>query len=82
MERELAKSKGADPPSTSRAGNGDGNGKDKQRKVESRATQLAQMLFSPVFVEAFILTFLAEWGDRSQIATIGKRMHGLLALLA
>lgn len=25
----------------------------------------------PVFVEAFILTFLAEWGDRSQIATIG-----------
>lgn len=28
------------------------------------------MCSSPVFVEAFVLTFLAEWGDRSQIATI------------
>ena len=27
-------------------------------------------IFSAVFLEAFILTFLAEWGDRSQIATI------------
>lgn len=27
---------------------------------------------SPVLLEAFTLTFLAEWGDRSQIATIGK----------
>ena len=26
---------------------------------------------SPVLVEVFTLTFLAEWGDRSQIATIG-----------
>jgi putative Ca2+/H+ antiporter (TMEM165/GDT1 family) len=26
---------------------------------------------SPVFLNAFTLTFLAEWGDRSQIATIG-----------
>jgi putative Ca2+/H+ antiporter (TMEM165/GDT1 family) len=31
---------------------------------------LCQFLFSPVFVQTFILTFLAEWGDRSQIATI------------
>ncbi|CAG8509287.1 10693_t:CDS:2 [Racocetra fulgida] len=31
---------------------------------------LCQLLFSPVFVQTFILTFLAEWGDRSQIATI------------
>ncbi|WAR00642.1 TM165-like protein [Mya arenaria] len=28
------------------------------------------LLFSAVFIEAFVLTFLAEWGDRSQIATI------------
>jgi putative Ca2+/H+ antiporter (TMEM165/GDT1 family) len=27
--------------------------------------------FSPVFVQGFTMTFLAEWGDRSQIATIG-----------
>ncbi|GBB87564.1 hypothetical protein RclHR1_01400017 [Rhizophagus clarus] len=31
---------------------------------------LCQFIFSPVFVQTFILTFLAEWGDRSQIATI------------
>ena len=24
-------------------------------------------LFPPVFLEAFVLTFLAEWGDRSQV---------------
>lgn len=35
----------------------------------SRAT--APGLLSPVLVEVFTLTFLAEWGDRSQIATIG-----------
>lgn len=28
------------------------------------------LFFSAVFLEAFVLTFLAEWGDRSQIATI------------
>lgn len=27
-------------------------------------------LLSPVFIQTFSLTFLAEWGDRSQIATI------------
>lgn len=32
-----------------------------------------QAVFSPIFVEAFVLNFLAEWGDRSQIATIGAQ---------
>jgi putative Ca2+/H+ antiporter (TMEM165/GDT1 family) len=29
-----------------------------------------QLVFSPVFVQTFVLTFLGEWGDRSQISTI------------
>lgn len=29
-----------------------------------------QMMTSPVFAQAFVLTFLGEWGDRSQITTI------------
>lgn len=32
----------------------------------ARAAALARRLLSPVFLEAFVLTFLAEWGDRSQ----------------
>ncbi|CAO1616916.1 unnamed protein product [Parajaminaea phylloscopi] len=31
---------------------------------------LCGLCFSPVFGQAFVLTFLGEWGDRSQIATI------------
>ncbi|XP_066286951.1 putative divalent cation/proton antiporter TMEM165 isoform X2 [Branchiostoma lanceolatum] len=27
-------------------------------------------IFSPIFLQSFIMTFLAEWGDRSQITTI------------
>lgn len=27
-------------------------------------------ILSPIFVEVFVMTFLAEWGDRSQITTI------------
>ncbi|KAJ0981335.1 hypothetical protein J5N97_009590 [Dioscorea zingiberensis] len=28
-------------------------------------------LFSPIFLKAFSITFFGEWGDKSQIATIG-----------
>ena len=31
---------------------------------------LSQFIFSPTFAQTFIMTFLAEWGDRSQISTI------------
>jgi putative Ca2+/H+ antiporter (TMEM165/GDT1 family) len=36
----------------------------------SRPYRLARSLFSPIFMQAFVLTFLAEWGDRSQMTTI------------
>ena len=34
------------------------------------AKNFASLIFGPIFIQAFILTFLGEWGDRSQIATI------------
>jgi putative Ca2+/H+ antiporter (TMEM165/GDT1 family) len=33
-------------------------------------TNLLSLLLSPAWVQTFIMTFLGEWGDRSQIATI------------
>lgn len=45
---------------------------------------LLNLLFSPVFVQTFIMTFLGEWGDRSQIATItlaaASGMHPRISL--
>ncbi|GAA5986894.1 hypothetical protein JCM5350_000355 [Sporobolomyces pararoseus] len=43
--------------------------KDRGGIIEG-AKNLVSLCFSPIFVQAFILTFLAEWGDRSQITTI------------
>jgi putative Ca2+/H+ antiporter (TMEM165/GDT1 family) len=48
-----------------------GDGSRKDHRPQESLLQMAASLLSPVFVEAFVLTFLAEWGDRSQIATIG-----------
>lgn len=31
---------------------------------------LCSLLLSPAWVQTFVMTFLGEWGDRSQIATI------------
>jgi putative Ca2+/H+ antiporter (TMEM165/GDT1 family) len=43
------------------------------RPAPSFTVQVRQFLrrfLSPVFIQGFTMTFLAEWGDRSQIATI------------
>lgn len=39
-------------------------------RVKEGFLNLLQFIFSPTFVQTFVLTFLAEWGDRSQISTI------------
>jgi putative Ca2+/H+ antiporter (TMEM165/GDT1 family) len=44
--------------------------KSQKRGGKQQQSFLSKVL-SPVFLEAFTLTFLGEWGDRSQIATIG-----------
>lgn len=54
-----------------KSGNKPTNGRTNGRSSLEQQDILSQ-LFSPVFLEAFVLTFCAEWGDRSQIATIGK----------
>ena len=51
---------GNDDGSHGRADKDAGKGVDGRRKGVTRS----------IFLQAFILTFLAEWGDRSQIATI------------
>ena len=33
-------------------------------------TSILKLVFSAIFLQAFTMTFLAEWGDRSQLATI------------
>ena len=35
-----------------------------------RLRSILQSIISPIFFEVFAMTFLAEWGDRSQITTI------------
>ena len=43
----------------------------KKKKGKKGKKDASSFLLSPVLVETFVITFLAEWGDRSQIATIG-----------
>jgi putative Ca2+/H+ antiporter (TMEM165/GDT1 family) len=43
----------------------------KGKKGKKGKKDATSFLLSPVLVETFVITFLAEWGDRSQIATIG-----------
>ena len=43
---------------------------EQDEKGQSRWRRELARFCTPVFLEAFVLTFLAEWGDRSQIATI------------
>uniref|UniRef100_A0A7S0YAH0 GDT1 family protein n=1 Tax=Polytomella parva TaxID=51329 RepID=A0A7S0YAH0_9CHLO len=43
----------------------------KLKKYRNIIVSVASIFFSQVFIKSFTMTFLAEWGDRSQLATIG-----------
>ncbi|PNH06829.1 GDT1-like protein 5 [Tetrabaena socialis] len=45
--------------------------KDMDKRKGNFLSTMLGMVFSQIFLKSFTLTFLAEWGDRSQIATIG-----------
>lgn len=52
------------------------NLKDSASKAQKGVVRRAFSKFcTPIFLEALMLTFLAEWGDRSQIATITLASH-------
>ncbi|KIW86732.1 uncharacterized protein Z519_12645 [Cladophialophora bantiana CBS 173.52] len=40
------------------------------QNILSGINNLCSLLLSPAWVQTFVMTFLGEWGDRSQIATI------------
>ncbi|KAI3403686.2 GDT1 [Candida oxycetoniae] len=44
--------------------------KAKFQEIGQQVQNLASFVFTPVWIQVFVMTFLGEWGDRSQIATI------------
>lgn len=64
VEEELEKSDGPLLPTTV------GNTANHSASDKSVLAKLIKSFVSPVFVQTFTMTFLAEWGDRSQVATI------------
>lgn len=56
--------------SPSRLGGGRGSLRRSLAGIFAGLENLCSLLLSPAWVQTFVMTFLGEWGDRSQIATI------------
>ncbi|OXB36615.1 hypothetical protein LQV05_005383 [Cryptococcus neoformans] len=50
--------------------------------LKEKIRKTLQMTTNPVFAQAFVLTFLGEWGDRSQITTIAMAGAHSVAVIA
>ena len=48
---------------------------DVDKAPKGKVRRILSRICTPIFLEAFVLTFLAEWGDRSQITTIALAAH-------
>lgn len=70
VEEELIKKKGCDEDDKSPSDIEGGSKDSKDSSKVTRATNATATENVRVIMQAFTLTFLAEWGDRSQIATI------------
>jgi putative Ca2+/H+ antiporter (TMEM165/GDT1 family) len=57
-------------PSTSPDGRSPSPRRSTVASFLSGLNNLVSLLLSPAWVQTFVMTFLGEWGDRSQIATI------------
>jgi len=55
---------------TRRGGSRGGSASVLKNGVLSGVNNLFTLILSPAWVQTFVMTFLGEWGDRSQIATI------------
>ena len=60
----------ASPPSSSDSRSPSPNRSSTLSNVLTGVNNLFSLLLSPAWVQTFAMTFLGEWGDRSQIATI------------
>ena len=70
VETDEATVSGGIPLDRMEAGRASAAPRSSRSKFTDGARNLSNFLLGPVFVQAFVLTFLGEWGDRSQIATI------------
>lgn len=58
------------PPSSDSSRSPSPTGKKSMSNALGGLNNLFSLLLSPAWVQTFVMTFLGEWGDRSQIATI------------
>jgi len=67
VQQEVEEAEAADDPEL---GGQTKTNASKQKEFLSKFVMIVRRYVSPILIQAFILTFLAEWGDRSQITTI------------